>query len=308
MPIPTIIWGSNLIDGSHRQCRNNEWNGHIIRYADRDDDYLTSGPVAEDCCCTVALRSSYARHEGRWPGVLDSYVDLFSNGRAVFFHSRHRLPDRLAILFIINALDQRAVDLTNSTLWLEPTQFHDSPGCRPVGLSDALPTLRELWQWVSTDPARLLTMPASGLGPAFDSSFAVLKDLIELCLDLRGLDLLDEVILDELSGGSMTAIPLTAGVVERLEWTPEPGAQGVYERALSLTQYRALLRGLQPWQCDPPVRVDAFRQRLRDQARFEITDFGRRVLLGEASIPREYAASRWVGGLPVSEVGLLRTI
>lgn len=303
MTIAIIRCGGLPIQSAVTSRNETVWRGKRIEYAMTDWDDLSIGPLIRHHNRMSPIRDAYNRRDSFWTWVIQHCAELFSSRREVLFHSNRNLRSCLGMLFIINSIDQLDVAMDGASLWLEFDPFIDKKGAVSIGVDEALPYMRELWTLVCADPAKLRVLPESGLSSSFDRWFLIIQNILRFAVDARGLDAFDEAILSELAAGNTSWNSLLCKVM--MQRDPDMGCceSEVCERLIALSQYRSLLPGCQPWECEPPVIMETLHQPDQRGGNLRISSFGLSVIRGEASIPLEYSGWRWVGGVPASELG-----
>ncbi|WP_340118320.1 DUF1835 domain-containing protein [Pelagibius sp. 7325] len=185
-----------------------------------------------------------------------------------FEHSHQKWP-----LVTIGMLSPEAINRLN-------------PGAKPLG-SDQIEELRRAWQaYTASDPGLLVDYLADpGLLPFLHRAMA---ELIYRYPDVRtGLSRWDEVLLRQTIENGPLPRKITGYAMafsDTPDWVRDPY---LYDR---LTK----LGGLGP--SSPLVSLSSS-QPLKKQHLVEITDFGRKVLAGEANHVAENGIDDWVGGV-----------
>jgi hypothetical protein len=260
-----------------------------------------------------------------WPltGYHEEEVDncrrALEDDEAVTFWCEPVLTGCLCILWVLEALVTQRVDLTRAYLALSPGRT-DIQALNPeairqavqerIPVSEVLDPLIVVRRHLASDCEHVCA-DRSPLPPPLCNWVAVTDRLVDFLPDGRGLDLLDEILLDRLAeeeeaGEEWPTAAVILGRVHNHSHGHALREERLWERLLELSAYS---RMLQMWQPDDENRLVEARfegDASFGQTRFRLTRLGREARDGTVDALPLCSFVRWVGGRQVSRERPLR--
>jgi hypothetical protein len=269
------------------------------------------GPQHVDLPTQDLLRRSF--HRGAYDRLTDfeCYLEALRSGDEVIFWCDPSLGSCLAILWVLDTLSGRGADWRNAYLLLsaemrvpqEPNLTRQAFEAR-IAVAETLQPLIAIRRHLASD-SEVVRADLSRLPPPVRDWVAISNRLEEFLPDERGLDLVDQRILDALMEGSgrrrnwFLAASVIGSVLDSLEaddlkMSCDIGSGHVWDRLLELADVLA------PWRRGPYQRElieIQFGEELAPRfTHVRIGQIGKKVRAGQLDALQHCGLARWVGG------------
>jgi hypothetical protein len=276
----------------------------------RLSDWLEIGPQHVDLSRQAQLREEFfagtdsqtvARHDF---GRLDAFEQALAAGESVIFWCSPGLGSCLGVLWALDALHQRGVDLVSASLLLWPTTPGELPNEAETRLAfeqlvqvpEVMAPLIAIRRHLASD-SDTVEADLSDLPPGVREWAAVTAQMTDYLPDERGLDVPDAHLLNLLTADWQSG----KANLCRFPHPREAGWGVLYTerlQALCGSGLFALSRPEEPGetlvQTSSPRDGDLFK------SRFRVTPLGSRVRAGEEDALARGLFHRWVGGRLIS--------